>query len=87
MMTTGVNKTRSCACKPAKVFASLQVILIFFFTFPKKMGRSDDGKRNILWGWPYMFFSTDQRNESKTLHCKKKPFTGKILIGNAVNIN
>ena len=30
----------------------------------------------------YMYFSTDQRNESKTLHCN-----GKILIGNAVNIN
>ena len=24
----------------------------FFYTFPKKMGRSGDGKRNILWGWP-----------------------------------
>ena len=24
----------------------------FFFDFLKKMGRSDDGKRNILLGWP-----------------------------------
>ena len=25
----------------------------FFFYFSKKMGRSGDGKRNSLWGWPY----------------------------------
>ena len=25
---------------------------IFFFYFSKKMGRSGDGKRNILLGWP-----------------------------------
>ena len=25
----------------------------FFFYFSKKMGRSGDGKRKILWGWPY----------------------------------
>ena len=24
----------------------------FFFYFSKRMGRSGDGKRNILWGWP-----------------------------------
>ena len=24
----------------------------FFFTFRKKMGRSGDGERNILLGWP-----------------------------------
>ena len=24
----------------------------FFLYFSKKMGRSGDGKRNILWGWP-----------------------------------
>ena len=24
----------------------------FFFHFLKKLGRSGDGKRNILWGWP-----------------------------------
>ena len=26
----------------------------FFFYFSKKMGRSGDGKRNILFGWPLM---------------------------------
>ena len=25
---------------------------VFFFHFLKKLGRSGDGKRNILWGWP-----------------------------------
>ena len=25
---------------------------VFFFYFSKQMGRSGDGKRNILWGWP-----------------------------------
>ena len=25
---------------------------MFSFTFSKKMGRTDDGKGNILWGWP-----------------------------------
>ena len=25
----------------------------FFFYSSKKIGRSGDGKRNILWGWPY----------------------------------
>ena len=35
------------------VLASLQVILNFFFFYSsKKLGRSDDGKRNILWEWP-----------------------------------
>ena len=29
----------------------------FFFYFSKKMGRSGDGKRNILLGWPYLFFA------------------------------
>ena len=29
------------------------MILNFFFNFSKKMGRSGDGKRNILWGWPH----------------------------------
>ena len=33
-----VVKTRSCAC--------------IFFYFSKKMGRSGDGKQNILLGWP-----------------------------------
>ena len=48
-----INRTikclRSCACK----FASLQVILdFFFFYFSKKMGPLGDGKRNTLLGWP-----------------------------------
>ena len=52
----GVNKTRSCACKLKylllyKIFWNF-FFFFFFFTFPKKMGRSDNGKRNILWGWP-----------------------------------
>ena len=25
----------------------------FFLTFPKKMGRSGDGKQSIKLGWPY----------------------------------
>ena len=33
------------------------VNLNFFFTFRKKMSRSGDGKRNILLGWPYLFFA------------------------------
>ena len=28
----------------------------FFFYFSKKMGWSGDGKRNILWGWPFRIF-------------------------------
>ena len=32
------------------------MILEFFFYFSKTMGRSGDGKRNILWGWPYVRF-------------------------------
>ena len=51
-----VNKTRSCACK-LKYFLLWLVNLIFFFFFffyfSNKMGRSGDGKRNILLGWPY----------------------------------
>ena len=27
-----------------------------FFYFSKKTGRSGDGKRNILWGWPNKFY-------------------------------
>ena len=42
-----------------KVLASLQVILdFFFFLLSQKMGRAGDGKRNILWGWPYKDFKT-----------------------------
>jgi len=26
---------------------------LFFFSLFEKMGRSDNGKRNILLGWPY----------------------------------
>ena len=49
-----VNKTRSCACK---LLASLtsESGFFFFFYFSKKMGRSGDGKRNILLGWPIHF--------------------------------
>ena len=28
------------------------LFFVFFFYFSKKMGRSGDGKRNILLGWP-----------------------------------
>ena len=51
---TFVNKTRSCACKLIKVLTSLPRESNFFFfkLFRKKMGRSGDGKRNILLGWP-----------------------------------
>ena len=28
------------------------ILIFFFFYFSKNMGRSGDGKRNILWGWP-----------------------------------
>ena len=28
------------------------------------MGRSGDGKRNILWGWPYLFDTTNEEFES-----------------------
>ena len=40
-------------CLQTKVLDSLQVILNIFFTLLfQKMGRSGDGKRNILRGWP-----------------------------------
>ena len=41
-----------------QVFASLtgeSGFFLFFFDFLKKMGRSDDGKRNILLGWPNLY--------------------------------
>ena len=31
---------------------NLEFFFFFFFYFSKKMGRSGDGERNILWGWP-----------------------------------
>ena len=31
-----------------------KVFLNFVFYFFKKLGRSGDGKRNILCGWPYL---------------------------------
>ena len=34
----------------------------FFLLFQKKMGRSSDGKRNILWGWPYAVVGKHYRN-------------------------
>ena len=51
---TFVNKTRSCACKLIKVLTSLprESEIFFFYTISEKMGRSGDGKRNILLGWP-----------------------------------
>ena len=41
----------SCACK-FKYLPSLTVESEFFLLFEKKMGRSGDGKRDILLGWP-----------------------------------
>ena len=49
-----VNKTRSCACKLKYLLlwlVNLEFFFFFFFYFSKKMGRSGDGKRNILLGW------------------------------------
>ena len=37
-------------------FTSDSGIILFYFS--KKMGRAGDGKRNILWGWPYKDFKT-----------------------------
>ena len=55
-----------------KVLASLQVIpIFFFFTLSKKMGRSGDGKRNILMGMALAlirrskFFIANFRDEVK----------------------
>ena len=35
-----------------KQLVNRDFFLVFFFYFSKKMGRSGDGKRNILLGWP-----------------------------------
>ena len=42
-------------CLLTKALASLQVILNYYFS--QKIGRSGDGKRNILWGWSISFIS------------------------------
>ena len=47
-----VYKTRSCACKLKYLLLWLVNLEFFFFNFSKKMGRSGDGKQNILLGWP-----------------------------------
>ena len=52
-------------CLKIKVLASLQVILDFFLYFSKEMGRSGDGKRNILWEWPYKKEQNDKERRSK----------------------
>ena len=33
-------------------YTVVNIDFFFFFYFSKKMGRSGDGKRNILLGWP-----------------------------------
>ena len=35
-----------------KQLVNRDLFFCFFFYFSKKMGRSGDGKRNILLGWP-----------------------------------
>ena len=33
-------------------YTVVNLVFFFFFYFSKKMGRSGDGERNILLGWP-----------------------------------
>ena len=44
-----VNQSTSFFTSDSGIFF---FFLLFFFYFSIKMGRSGDGKRNILWGWP-----------------------------------
>ena len=46
------------------------VNLDFFFNFSKKMGRSGDGKRNILLGWP----NKETKDFFSTIECSPFPW-------------
>ena len=54
-------KYEKIMCLLIKVLASLtsESRIFFFFYFPKKMGRSGDGKRSIKSVWPWEDFSDE----------------------------
>ena len=45
------------------------------------MGRSGDGKRNILWGWPQPFKETNLRRNSSGAHSVVETHTSTVRFG------
>ena len=51
----------------------------FFFDVSKEMGRSGNGKRNILWGWPYVLLKKRKHEKSKKFARRYQCF-GSVFI-------
>ena len=52
-----IRQDRGLVNESTCFFTSDSEFLFYFLLFQKKMGRSGDGRRNILWGWPKGLFT------------------------------